>query len=285
MTLPSLDSDGMLVTGLGHATGTDDQDMADLVLSWDSEATTSFSAASASETVPSFGLDGMMTGLDSTFPGFWGDVDFGDTFTSLSGLTTPVSGNGTAAISVPPNAEKAMRIIECWTKSERTIPHNGESRSAFLEWCSAAPDPSIYDLDILDIWIELAITRVGGTFPLFQSFRVDENTRDELYLAVAAVGGAFCDAENSFDLARVMFNDARRLALAAPFRSDTIDVDYALSLSKTFMLIEINGLVSGDKRSFEFVEVFHIDLLQVVSHLSKSRTGPPSSSLDQELQL
>lgn len=65
MTLPSLESDGMRVTGLGHATRTDDQDMADLVLSWDSEATTSFSAASASETVPSFGLDGMMTGLDS----------------------------------------------------------------------------------------------------------------------------------------------------------------------------------------------------------------------------
>ncbi|KAK3114901.1 hypothetical protein LTR53_006322, partial [Teratosphaeriaceae sp. CCFEE 6253] len=156
-----------------------------------------------------------------------------------------------------------MAAIENWSNSKRTVPRKeDQARNALLEWYSAGPDSRMYDLDVLDIWIECAIACIGQSFPLFQTFNVDESTKDELYIAMAAVGGVFCGAEGSFNLARVMYNDARRLALAAPYRLGNLSAEYALSLSKTFVLLEIYGFVSGDKRSFELVDVFHGELLQ-----------------------
>ncbi|KAK0261966.1 hypothetical protein LTR35_017765 [Friedmanniomyces endolithicus] len=192
-----------------------------------------------------FGLDDMMTGFDNSFPGLWTDIDFGTISRSgdVSGLVTP------AENVVPPNAKRAMEVITDWTTSQRTLQQHEDLRDLSFDWCSATPDPRMYDLDVLDIWIDIAVRSIGTFFPVFENFQVEEGTTDALYVAIAAVGGVYCNVENSFHLAKVMFNDARRWI--------------------QFVLLEIYGIVSGDKRSFDFADVFHTDLLQVTQALNE----------------
>ncbi|KAK4950245.1 hypothetical protein LTR10_011224 [Elasticomyces elasticus] len=233
--------------------------------SWDWESSAAFSHLSPLDSLPSFSLDDMMTGFDNTIPGLWADVDFEDIFGSAgaSGRATP------AEDRIPPNAQQAMGIIRAWKATTQKLVQDGDSScEAFLDWCSSAPDPYMYDLDVLDIWISIAVERIGPTFLVFNDFRVDESTGDTLYIAMAAVGGVYCAVENSFQLAKVMFNDARRLALAM------------------FVLLEIYGIVSGDKRSFELVDVFHADLHQAVrALLDACNTTPLDKGRDGEIEL
>ncbi|KAK1059816.1 hypothetical protein LTR12_006864 [Friedmanniomyces endolithicus] len=229
-----------------------------------------------------FGLDDMMTGLDNSFPGLWTDIDFGTISGSgdLSGLVTP------AESIVPPNAKRAMEIMMEWTTAQRTSQQQEGLQDLPFDWCSAIPDPRMYDLDVLEIWVDIAVRCIGTLFPVFKNFQVDEGTTDALYVAMAAVGGVYCNVENSFHLAKVMFNDARRLALALPFRNGNLSIEASLSLCKTFVLLEIYGIVSGDKRSFDFADVFHADLLQVVRHLlNASAAAQPEERRDPEIQL
>ncbi|KAK0354262.1 hypothetical protein LTR91_003682 [Friedmanniomyces endolithicus] len=169
-----------------------------------------FSASSPFGPMQTFGLDDMMTGLDNSFPGLWTDIDFGTISGSgdLSGLVTP------AETTVPPNAKQAMEVIMEWTTAQRTLQQYESLQDLHFDWCSAPPDPRMYDLDVLDIWVDIAVRCIGTLFPIFKEFQVDEATTDALYVAMAAVGGVYCHVENSFHLAKVMFNDARRLALA-----------------------------------------------------------------------
>jgi hypothetical protein len=122
---------------------------------------------------------------------------------SFSGLVTP------AEPAVPPNARQAMSMIEEWMISQNhTLPSTSENLDS-ISWCSAPPDPRIYDLDVLNIWIDCAVRNLASTFVSFADFEVDE-----VYIAMAAIGGVYCEVRDSFQLAQVLYNDSRRLLLA-----------------------------------------------------------------------
>ncbi|KAK0287555.1 hypothetical protein LTR35_004030 [Friedmanniomyces endolithicus] len=195
---------GASIENMNHALSSE------ALFSGDWPAETMFSASSPFGPLQTFSLDDMMTGLDNSFPGLWTDLDFGTISGSgdLSGLITP------AETTIPPNAKLAMEVIMEWTTAQRTLQQQESLQDLPFDWCSTTPDPRMYDLDVLDIWVDIAVGCIGTMFPIFKEFQVDEGTTDALYVAMAAVGGVYCNVENSFHLAKVMFNDARRLALA-----------------------------------------------------------------------
>lgn len=89
-------------------------------------------------------------------------------------------------------------------------------------WYSSSPDLSIYDIKVIEIFASLACENLSEIFPVFEGFEVTADAGNELCLAMASVGGLFCQAPDSFRVARTMYNDARRLTLSQvalpPFR-------------------------------------------------------------------
>ena len=117
---------------------------------------------------------------------------------------------------------------------------------------------------------------LSGTFALFSNFEANHDTRVELCLAMAAVGGLYCTAYAHMKVAKMLFNDARRLLLEQYLQQISIDFSTSLSFSKTFILLEIYGLCSGDKRAYEFIEVFHANR-GMVSHTYGFNTSTNAS--------
>ena len=62
---------------------------------------------------------------------------------------------------------------------------------------------------------------------------------------------------DSTKIAKMLYNDARRLLL----EHYLCEVDHSFldltSFAKSFILLEIYGICSGDKRAYEFIEFFH----------------------------
>lgn len=77
-------------------------------------------------------------------------------------------------------------------------------------WFSEPVDLERYDTAVVNVFIDLAVKNLGPTFSCLEDFTVHPDTRPELYMAVAAVGGLFCRVPDSYRVAAAMWHDARR---------------------------------------------------------------------------
>ncbi|KAH8799730.1 hypothetical protein F5884DRAFT_115759 [Xylogone sp. PMI_703] len=141
-------------------------------------------------------------------------------------------------------------------------------------WYSSPPNLYNHDKDILKVFLRIFRRHIPETFSLFKDSTVGRKTRAEYTLAMAATGGLFCTVPGSAEVARSMYNDARRLLLAS-FNASATPNDFSspeekLVIVKTFILLELYGLCSGDKRSYEFVEAFHGNLIHSIQEYSYS---------------
>jgi hypothetical protein len=134
---------------------------------------------------------------------------------------------------------------------------------------SIAPDLARYDPDIINVFLNLARSHLGDAFPLFSSFQATSDTEAELCLATAAIGALYCSISGSIKIARSLYNDARRLLLESYFAHQDSSKSLSRSHTMTFILLELYGICSGNKRSYEFSEVWHGLLLDAAAeHLS-----------------
>jgi hypothetical protein len=97
------------------------------------------------------------------------------------------------------------------------------------------PPSRRHDPEIVNVFLNLFAIHVATTFTTFQDFHIRENTPASLILAMAAVGGLFCEIDGSFRITRAMHNDARRIMLTrvrctAPFHlKDSILINLGTS--------------------------------------------------------
>ena len=174
-------------------------------------------------------------------------------------LETLVFDNGCS-----PAMENAVELMRdhLQRRSRESSPTREEQKRT---WYSVPPQLYVYDEDVINVLLNLARTHISSTFAIFADFEVDHDTRIELCLAAAAVGGLYCTAPASARVTKMLFNDSRRLLLEEYTQSGALSFDTSLSFAKTFILLEIYGLCSGDKRAFEFIEVFHASKLDAAS--------------------
>ena len=134
-------------------------------------------------------------------------------------------------------------------------------------WYSAPPLLQMYDKEVINALLNLARRHLAATFGIYAAFEATSDTNHELCLAMAAVGGLFSSVEGGTKVAKALYNDARRIHLEKTHCRPLISsFKEALSSVKTFILLAIYGICSGDKRSYEFVEAFHLSTTQAMRH-------------------
>lgn len=147
---------------------------------------------------------------------------------------------------------------------------------------SIAPNLARYDPDIINVFLNLARTHLRDSFPIFASYEAGPESRVELCLAMSAIGALYCSIPGSMKIARSLYHDSRRLLLEAYYTHQASGPDVSLSHTMTFILLELYGLCSGNKRSFEFSEVWHGSLLHTAGECLSSTSSDPR--LVQDLQ-
>ncbi|KIV92371.1 hypothetical protein, variant 2 [Exophiala mesophila] len=145
-------------------------------------------------------------------------------------------------------------------------------------WYSTPPNLVDHNKDVLRVFLGIFRRHIPETFSLFKDNTSGRQNRAAYILAMAAMGGLFCTVPGSAQVAKSLYNDARRLLLAHfNIRNDqdevTIGNEEKLVVVKTFILLELYGLCSGDKRSYEFVEAFHGNLIHSVQEFSQASQG------------
>ena len=172
-------------------------------------------------------------------------------------------------------------MVEYFKRQSRApSPSRDESRRS---WYSAPPQFEMYSTDMINMLLNLARSHISPTFTIFSNFEATSDTSSELCLAMAAVGALFSTAEGNNAVAKALYNDSRRMHLEQTFRMEPRPARSRLDSAKTFILLEIYGLCSGDKRSFEFWEAFHYGTMQ--AYKSCSDEAPSDPDLSHALQL
>lgn len=82
------------------------------------------------------------------------------------------------------------------------------------KWYAVPPDLTCFDHDVLRIFIGMFRKHIPCTFPVFARAETLRHDRPEYMLAMAAVGALFCTVSGSQSMARLMYNNARRLHLS-----------------------------------------------------------------------
>ena len=152
-------------------------------------------------------------------------------------------------------------------------------------WYSAPPRLQMYSVDMINVLLNLARGHLSPTFAIFSSFEVTATTRIELCLAMAAVGALFSTVEGNTAVAKALYNDARRPHLDQTLQTETPSFRSALDSAKTFILLEIYGICSGDKRSYEFWEAFHCGTLQACKACWDGASSDPDLYRSEQLSL
>lgn len=78
-----------------------------------------------------------------------------------------------------------------------------------LKWLRRPLLPNHYDQEVLNILQNVFLKHVAPFFTSYLNYRVGQHTRPEQILAMSAVGALFCQAKDSFKMARALYNDAR----------------------------------------------------------------------------
>lgn len=83
------------------------------------------------------------------------------------------------------------------------------------KWYSAPPNLNDHNQDIIRVFLNIFRRHIPNTFSLFKGPTVSGKDRAAYILATAATGGLFCNVPGSAEVAKSMYNDARRLLLAS----------------------------------------------------------------------
>jgi hypothetical protein len=122
-------------------------------------------------------------------------------------ISEPANGQETYTDS----ARAALAVLEeNLTFSRSSSP---QSRQEATKWLLTSPSIRKFDRHIINCFLSKFIKHVVPTFCSFKDLKIDEGTTSEKILAMAAVGGLFCTTNGSFQVARAMCSDARRLHL------------------------------------------------------------------------
>lgn len=104
---------------------------------------------------------------------------------------------------------KLQQFSTAYRESRPTSPKINQEQQRWL--LNSGPVHSVvHDRMILDVFLGLFQSRLSTTFPCFRNFRIYRDTRQELYLAMAAVGGLYCDVPGSTKVAKWYYYNARR---------------------------------------------------------------------------
>lgn len=141
----------------------------------------------------------------------------------------------------------------------------------------------MYDEEVINILLNIGRVNLSPIFPIFSTFEATSAVSPYLCLAMAAYGALFSTAEGSYAVAKSLYNDARRLHLETIYQAQLPTFGTAMNCAKTFIILEMYGLCSGDKRSYEFQEVFHHDAMETFK--SCWRTAPASLDEGDQKQL
>lgn len=82
-------------------------------------------------------------------------------------------------------------------------------------WYSAQPNLDNHNRDVIRVFLNVFRKHIPDTFPLFKDSALGNRNRAAYTLAMAATGGLFCTVPGSAEVAKSMYNDARRLLLAS----------------------------------------------------------------------
>ncbi|MCJ1471562.1 hypothetical protein MMC13_000202 [Lambiella insularis] len=187
------------------------------------------------------------------------------------------------ALDGHPNVQNAMGMVQHYFEQISRPSSPGHEKPKH-RWFSEPPRLQIYDEEVMEVFVKIARHHLIQTFPVLADLPLAREPRKEFHLACAAVGGLFCNVPGRFKVVNSMYNDARRMLLALTYQEDFIGLEDKLSAAKTFILLEIYGLCSGDKRSYEFVEAFHARMLSAVEEYRRALAmeDSPSDTFVQE---
>ena len=218
-----------------------------------------------------FGFADGLSGLSSSIDMLAGQISDQRPQSELQGV-----------LNAYPSSRKAIEMVQYYFRQNSQPSSPGKDRHKH-DWSSASLRFQVYDEEVMNLFVRIAKHHLVETFPVLDSLHATEGPTKELELAYAAVGGLFCNVPGRFKVVNSMYNDARRMLLDPSYQQYSRSVQHKLANIKTYVLLEIYGLCSGDKRSYEFVEAFHARMLSAVEDYKKALTSEevPSTELSQ----
>ncbi|KAJ5759488.1 hypothetical protein N7520_006644 [Penicillium odoratum] len=117
-----------------------------------------------------------------------------------------------------------------------------------------------YDPSVINVFLNLFRVHVATIFRCFEGFAVTDTTPVMLWTSMASVGALFCTTPGSIEIAKSLYNHARIVHHRRPSPDDD-----QLGILKTYMLLELFGYLSGDDRFHEIAEVYHWEMVQIIS--------------------
>ncbi|OQV05163.1 Zinc-finger double domain-containing protein [Cladophialophora immunda] len=194
----------------------------------------------------SLGVSGWLDNLD-------------DAVSGQAGNDLPKTASFNLESSKPSHIDQGVAImVEFFQRRSRA---SSPTKDAKRSWYSLPPRLQMYDDEVINVLLNLGRAHVSTTFRIFSNFEATQETSQQLCLAMAAIGALFSTAEGSSTVAKSLYNDARRLQLEAELRHEPSSLAQALNSAKTSILLEMYGVCSGDKRSYEFWEAFHYNTM------------------------
>ncbi|KAL1889733.1 hypothetical protein Sste5346_008719 [Sporothrix stenoceras] len=145
-------------------------------------------------------------------------------------------------------------------------PASPRARHANQQWLDNLSTSEWAEPDrvVLDTFLDLFEQHVADTFECFRAFTIERFTPPELYLAMAAVGGLYCSTAGAVKIATWLCEMARRKLLTKVHATRPIEKTARVPLIKTFIALQLFGYLSGNKRHYELIEVFHFEMLRIV---------------------
>ncbi|KAI0131929.1 hypothetical protein BJ170DRAFT_679828 [Xylariales sp. AK1849] len=129
------------------------------------------------------------------------------------------------------------------------------------------------DRVIINEFLRLFQARVANWFSCFRqaTIVITKKTRREWYLAMAALGGLYCPVEGSNRIARWLYHCARQQLFSYVYRdkgSSSSGSFDGVSIIETYILLQMFGYLSGDKRTYELTEALHCQTIQAADELN-----------------
>lgn len=180
------------------------------------------------------------------------------------------------------DAATAMMIAYFRQRSRDGSPPRVETRKS---WYSAPPLFHMYDREVVNVLLNIGRAHVSTAFPVFSNFVATDRVSKQLCLAMASVGALFSTVDGSNVVAKSLYNDARRLELEGTLRTQQPSFQSSITSTKTMLLLEIYGICSGDKRSYEFVEALHYQTLKAFKSSWRARPQDSTQGDEEEIAL
>jgi hypothetical protein len=121
-------------------------------------------------------------------------------------------------------------------------------------WLKQPFIPRTYDLELINLLLNLFMEYVPATFKSFSNFAITDFTLPEQVLAMSAVGALFSNIESSWKIARTLYGDASRMLVANGTSPAKACSSFGVSSAQTHLAFEIFGFCSGHKYVYQRAE-------------------------------